>query len=96
MKESIIILLVCGLFCLAMLIKNNYTLSTRLKAINLISDYLENLIREKKYDINVDYYNLMIIEYDKFLWNPFAFTKYDAIKSEYKQALKDFEETNKG
>jgi hypothetical protein len=92
MKELFIFLLVCGLFCVAMLIKNNYTLNTRRKAIDLISDYLEKLIREKKYDISINYYELMIIDYDKFLWNPFAFTKYDAIKPEYKQVLKDFEQ----
>lgn len=72
--------------------KNNLTLARTLEASELIKNYCYHLIDTGKYMRGANYFELMTVSYTEFLFNPFAFTKYDAIKPEYQEALKKFEE----
>lgn len=67
--------------------RNEYTLKRMEEARILISKYNQKLLKNKKYDITIDYYNDMIIDYNEYLISLNLWGKYSAIKPEYKNIL---------
>ena len=80
-------------FTLIFLIRSAYTLNIFNKTDDLIHDYCVKLIDDRKYNRIFNYYAEMKISYGAYLFNPLVFGRYNAIKSEYRQLVKDFDKT---
>jgi len=78
---------------LVMIAKNEYAAKRCHEAVDIISAYANSLINNRTFDESFEYFDEMLVNYYVYVFNPFAFGKYKAIKKEYRQLLKDFDKT---
>lgn len=93
MKEFLLVILnLCMFFCIFLIFRNMYTFGRLSFSSKLIHNYTSYLIWEADaYDMLEKYHDKFEVDYDKHLFNIFLWGKYSAIKPEYIEFLKQYE-----
>lgn len=89
-KGLLIFILLDLILYLLFMVRNIWTATMREKTSNIISEYIDYLIKTRKYNMKIEYYDVMRISYNKYL---FDFRKWNYIyffKKEYRTLIKDF------
>ena len=71
-------------------LRNEYTWRRGRDAIRLVSNWCDDLIKIKQYDMNRSYYEEMIIGYNHYMFDISKWGKYSRIKKEYQSLIKDY------
>ena len=84
---AVVIVTAIGIF---MLFRNEYSYKSFMRASDAIHKYSRELIDNGKYDIRINYYDLMEKEYDDLYTHVLVWGKYVGIKDEYVDLLKPY------
>jgi len=69
--------------------RNIYTCRMMHEAVSAISIYLNELVIHNAYILDYDYFDKIMVRYEYYLLNIFAFGKYKAIRPLYRRVIKE-------
>jgi hypothetical protein len=83
-------LLMAMLLCVFALFRNKFVYEIMQKSTFAISRYCDNLISEGKYNMSINYFNEMLISYEKYFLSIWLWKPIDCIKKEYRDLIEPF------
>lgn len=92
METGIVIL---GIICFLLLLRNNYTFFICGKANKIINEYTSTLINVGEYNCSIHYYQEMQINYFVYLFSFWKWRVIDMIKPKYRDQILYILEENK-
>lgn len=87
---SMFLLVVVTAIYIFFLFRNEYIYNTRMKAVNIVNEYCEYLIKIHEYDSKINYFKKYLINYYKHLFCFWLWGVESSFKKEYLEEIKDF------